>query len=554
MKQTRIFLPFSALKLTGLYLVFGIIWIIISDRIVEGLAYLPTTVTQLQTIKGSVFIIGSALFIFGLIRTRENQTKAYEAALERQIDLYDKAQDIANLGAWEYDTQTEGGGGGWTDQASRIHGLAPDVSLSPKRSLESYHPEDRPTIAAAFERAVTEGEAYDLEVRFIDANDEHRWVRTMGEPQYEDGELVRVRGTLQDITDRKEREQELRRFRQAANSAGHAVYFTDPDGVIEYVNQAFESITGYSANDAVGYNPRILKSGEMSDGYYEDLWGTVLNGDVWEEEVINRRKDGELYTAHQTIAPIKDDDEIDGFVAIQTDISDQKALEADLKTSLTQLKVMDRVLRHNLRNDMTVIKGNAEIILATSDGDVADIAEIIIEKSDKLHTTAEKERMITNVLVNEQSPESIDIGVVINNTVAATREQYPEAQISVEGTTGRQVRALASINRALTELLTNAAIHSDQTNPSIEVTIKDRDKTVAVLIADDGPGISDMEREIITEEANIEPLYHGTGLGLWLVKMIVENSGGSLAFNENEPRGSIVTITLPVAPAGGANH
>jgi PAS domain S-box-containing protein len=345
----------------------------------------------------------------------------------------------------------------------------------------------------------------------------------------------------------------LRSFQKAIEHAGHAVYITDRDGTIEYVNPAFESITGYSANEAVGRNPRILQSGEMPDDFYEDLWSTLLKGNVWEEELVNQRKNDELYFVHQTISPIKADDEIDGFVAIQTDISNRKKLEADLKTSLTQLNVMSRVLRHNLRNDMTVIKGNAETIQATSDGDVAEMAEIIIEESEHLLTTAEKEREITEVLVDEQSPEPINLGAVIDAAVAATREQYPEAHITVEGAADRQVRAMESINRALTELLTNAVNHSDQTEPSIEVIVENRDDAVVVRIADDGPGIPEMERKIITEEAEIDSLYHGTGLGLWLVKVIVEDSGGSLAFDENEPRGSIVTIILPMAPVGGTD-
>ncbi|MFA9515921.1 PAS domain S-box protein, partial [Halopenitus sp. H-Gu1] len=427
--------------------------------------------------------------------------------------------------------------------SKHIRGKTPREALGDKTGAE---------VEANYRRCVNAREPITYEEELLMPDGRIIW-QTKLAPIIVDDEVTQIVGIARDITDRKRREHELQRFRQAADAAGHAVYFTDRDGTIEYVNPAFESITGYSANEAVGSHPRILKSGEMSDDLYEDMWSTLLDGNVWKGEVIDQRKNGEQYVAHQTISPIKADDKIDGFVAIQTDISDRKALEADLKTSLTQLKVMDRVLRHNLHNDMNVIKGNAETIQVTSEGDGAEMAERIIETSEKLLTTVDKEREITDVLVDEQSLESLDLGTVIDATVTATREQYPEAHITVEGAADRQVRAIKSINRALTELLTNAVSHSDQTEPSIEVTVEDRDDAVVVRIADDGPGITEMERKIITEDAEIEPLYHGTGLGLWLVKIIVESSGGSLAFDENEPRGSIVTITLPVALAGGTD-
>lgn len=113
-------------------------------------------------------------------------------------------------------------------------------------------------------------------------------------------------------------------FERAIQAAGHAIYITDPDGTITYVNPAFEDITGYTAEDAFGQTPAILQSGEQSDEYYARLWETLLAGEVWEEEVINQRKGGEHYTAHQTIAPITSDGTIDGFAAIQTDITERQ--------------------------------------------------------------------------------------------------------------------------------------------------------------------------------------------------------------------------------------
>lgn len=142
-------------------------------------------------------------------------------------------------------------------------------------------------------------------------------------PLHADGAIESIVGTLRDRTARKNRNRTLRRFEAVAENAGHAIYFTDREGTIEYVNPAFERITGYDAPAVIGKNPRILKSGEMGESYYEELWETLLEGEQWEEDVVNQRRNGERYTAHQTIAPITDEtDEITGFVAIQSDITD----------------------------------------------------------------------------------------------------------------------------------------------------------------------------------------------------------------------------------------
>ncbi|MFB6202403.1 MAG: PAS domain S-box protein, partial [Halorhabdus sp.] len=154
-------------------------------------------------------------------------------------------------------------------------------------------------------------------------------------PLEADGEIESIVGTLRDRTAQKDRKQTLKRFEAAAENAGHAVYFTDRGGTIEYVNPAFERITGYDAEDVIGENPRILKSGEMDDEYYDELWETLRSGHVWEEEVVNQRRNGERYTAHQTIAPITENgDEITGFVAIQSDITDQRERERQLERTI----------------------------------------------------------------------------------------------------------------------------------------------------------------------------------------------------------------------------
>ena len=123
----------------------------------------------------------------------------------------------------------------------------------------------------------------------------------------------------------------LRSFKRAVEQAGHSIYITDTDGTIRYVNPAFEATTGYSAAEALGARPAILKSGEHDDAFYEDLWETILDGDVWQSEIVNERKDGSRYVVNQTIAPIHVDGEIVRFVAVNADITDRRAWRRRLR-------------------------------------------------------------------------------------------------------------------------------------------------------------------------------------------------------------------------------
>jgi PAS domain S-box-containing protein len=129
-----------------------------------------------------------------------------------------------------------------------------------------------------------------------------------------------------------EQHDELRTFHEAIEHAGHSIYVTDTDGTIEYVNRTFEEVTGYDAEEALGLTPRIFNSGEHDEAFYADLWQTIFNGDVWENEIINERKNGEKYVINQTIAPILDkNEEPVKFVAVNQEITDRKERERRLR-------------------------------------------------------------------------------------------------------------------------------------------------------------------------------------------------------------------------------
>lgn len=577
---------------------------------------------------------------------------------DRRKDLFGKVQEMADIGGWEYDVRS--GEIWYTDSVCDLCNLPGGDTPSIAAGIELFDPEDRHLVAEAFERAIEHGEPYDLEAKPLATDGETKWVRIKAEPQYEDGTVTRVRGTIQDVTDRKrremelernrerlqvlfdkspdviivhdvegnvldinekhaenlgytreellsmdvsefevgtnegvleglwsgmdvgsrrevrgahrrkdgstfpvevwlnkieidgqerilavsrditerkEREQELARFRQAIEAAGHAIFLTDQDGTITYVNPAFEEITGYMAEEAIGEQPHILKSGEMPDSYYEKQWRTILAGELWEELIVNRRKSGELYHAHQTIAPITDDGEVTEFVAIQTDITERKEREQQLNT-------LDRVLRHNLRNELNVIEGHAAVIRRTESDTAAKHARKILEGTEKLLNTAEKGRKVTRILSETPHRTRVDLADLVESVGATVREQHPNATVDIDTPERAIVDTTRRLGGAITELVENAIDHSDRAEPTVEIGVVVDGETVRIRVADDGPGIPEMERKILEETREEKDLYHGSGLGLWFVHWVVRRLHGDLEFEENDPRGSVVTIEL----------
>jgi len=132
----------------------------------------------------------------------------------------------------------------------------------------------------------------------------------------------------------QERTAELRKLSQATENSPASVVVTDKNGTIEYVNPTFSEVTGYSAEEAIGQNPRVLKSGNLPESFYRELWDTILSGKVWSGELINRRKNGEEFWESASISPIVDDQgEITHFVAVKQDTTERKAAEEALRAS-----------------------------------------------------------------------------------------------------------------------------------------------------------------------------------------------------------------------------
>ncbi|MFB6072831.1 MAG: ATP-binding protein [Halobacterium sp.] len=219
---------------------------------------------------------------------------------------------------------------------------------------------------------------------------------------------------------------------------------------------------------------------------------------------------------------------------------------AESRERARHLRVLDRLLRHDLRNELNVVRGRAEL-LADGDGDAAEHAEHIIERCDALLETAQKERKINAVLSPDATTDRVDVAAVAERAADAVRADYPDADVAVEADAAPVAAAVPQVEAAVRELVENAAAHAACDSPSVDVTVDRTDDHAIVAVADDGPGVPEMERRVLTGVDDIDALNHSQGLGLWLVHWVVERSDGSLDFLDNDGGGTTVTVDLPLA-------
>ncbi len=225
----------------------------------------------------------------------------------------------------------------------------------------------------------------------------------------------------------------------------------------------------------------------------------------------------------------------------------------EYKARTRRLRLLNRVVRHNLRNDMTVLMGTAEDLKAEVDDESldSDVAieskvETILDIAADVGNLSKSIHQIEKVLgMNGTHRGPINLREVTHNRVDAARTQYPEANFDFDGPTDVWVTAGEGLQFAIAHALSNAIEHNDRTRPTVSVSVGEESNRGVIHIVDDGPPIPQIEIDVLTDEERIGDTYHGSGIGLWIMQWCVDSLGGELTFEEKTPRGNVVRFSLP---------
>ena len=367
-----------------------------------------------------------------------------------------------------------------------------------------------------------------------------------------------------------ETRQRLSLLRAGFHAAANAVMVTDVQGTIQWINPAFTRLTGYEPEEVMGQTPRLLKSGRQDRDFYRQLWETIMAGNVWQGELINRRKDDSFYTVEATITPVKNElGEIVHFISIKQDITEKlKALEE----SITAKEVRDRAeklislgtlaagITHEINQPLNSIKLiSSGIVYAHKQGRQRDIDEIIAN----VEEVSRQADRITGIISHLRSffrkdakrTEKIDINVAAAQAISVVGKRLAAHGIILETQLGEEPLPILANMTSLEEIVINLLVNAMQALDTIAAKEKRivlrtvrQDEGVVLSVSDNGPGI-----DAAIGDKIFEPFYstkggeENLGLGLAIVHSLVTACNGSIHYESDGKTGAVFLVMFPTA-------
>jgi PAS domain S-box-containing protein len=347
---------------------------------------------------------------------------------------------------------------------------------------------------------------------------------------------------LQDVREYGPKAQERQRYAELVREMGDPLYVLDERGTIEWVNDAMVAYMGYERS--------ALRGRAMSElvptREYEQVTQRLLDlagsdnrrSERFETPLVTKEGEARLTEANVTVLT-DEDGSYAGSIGTLRDIGDRKRRERDLEL-LKQ--VLTRVFRHNVRNDLNIVEGHATILDEHVEGDLEEHTQAILNTAEQLLDHSNKARLLEQVIESDRLHET-DIRTAVDDLVASHRETAPDAAIEVDVPEGTTVEAHSHVVYAIEELIENAIRHATEEDPWVRIWTDKTEEFLTLFVEDSAGGLDDHEIGVLREGVESR-LEHSSGVGLWLVRWIVESSGADMIAHRTGG-GSLMGIRFP---------
>lgn len=452
------------------------------------------------------------------------------------------------IGGWEYTIQTDELT--YTNVLKEIIEVPLDFEPTLEFGISLYKEGDhRERVSALLEDALKNGTYFDEEFLIITAKGNEKWVRAICNPYIVNAVCVGLYGTFQDIDKRVRMENELRKIYQAIDQSYVSIVITDDKGNIEYVNPAFSALTGYSFEEAVGQNPRILKTGYTSEEEYKELWDKITHNEKWNGFFLNRKKNGETYWEHTNISAVKNNKgTITNFISVKENITERKIYEEqilqlneelrELSNHLInireeELSTIAKEIHDELAQNIVALNMNASWLKAKLKDSGAEIKEILDEQIHISELVIKSSRSLFNSL-HPSMLDEIGLEAAIK---WQTKSRLKNFSIGYEIHTNlSDIKISNEINlglfRIFQECLTNIILHSKATKVSID--LQKIGGNIRLHIQDNGVGFDKMQINSLN------------GHGLLVIRERVYAMNGKFNLNSEINKGTTVDIRVPM--------
>ncbi|MCB2184710.1 MAG: PAS domain S-box protein [Desulfobulbaceae bacterium] len=430
------------------------------------------------------------------------------------------------------------------------------------------HPDDLASVQSEISEALNIHEDFALDYRIIDADGKERWVTDRGRGVFnKDGNILNIDGVVFDVTQRKNNEKQLARLAQAIEQGAEEIIISDSNGLIEYVNPAFERISGYSRSEAFGKNLLFMEKQVHDEVFCRKIWKTVKGGRVWRGRLNNVIKGGNRIVVETTLSPVFDSlGKNMGFVSIKRDVTEQIKVEERMRQTqkMEAIGTLAGGIAHDFNNILHGIIGYSELAIK----DLLQVPVPLRRVERILDAATRAKDLVSQILTFSRQKDikkkSVQVTLIFKEALKLLRPSIPSS-IKIKQNLVSDLSVMADptqIHQIFMNLCTNALYAMKETGGTLEVNLTEVDlaedftnhypdikpgRFLQLSVKDTGCGISQEVKERIFEPFfTSKPEGEGTGLGLSTVHGIVASLGGAITVETEPGVGSTFTVFMPV--------